>query len=83
MFCLTIAGQPANKIFQMHRKALHIDRYTMAGQYAMARIDERRKCYLLTIAAMRKNHYQHESEPTGESFKKAMCRFSTVETGVV
>jgi hypothetical protein len=83
MFCLTIAGQPSNKIFQMYRKAIHIDHYVPIGQNAMARIDERLKCYLVTIAAIRKKRCQHKSEPTGKSFEITMCGFRAVKDGVV
>jgi hypothetical protein len=83
MFCLTIAGQPANKIFQMYGEALHIDGYTPAGQGAMARIDERRKCFFLTIAAIRKNHYPQSLRPNGKSPEMAICGFRAVENGVV
>jgi hypothetical protein len=83
MFCLTITGQPANKIFQMYWKALHIDHCITAGQYAMARVDEREKCFLLTIAAIRKKHYQRGSGPIGKSLEMARCGSRAVNVGVV
>ncbi len=76
MFRLMRTGQPADKIFQMDRKAPHIAHGMQSGQFAMVRSNERRERTSPTITVIRKDRNRDwlklPGKP-GETVKNGIC----------